>query len=487
MFTLKDRDLNARIGSLKIRGKKIETPYLFPVINPFQTELEPKEIQKVGFKALITNAYILFKKKFNDNVHKLLDCEIVMTDSGGYQILEYKEIDVTNREIVEYQIKIDTDIGVFLDVPTGISNYERAKETVEETIKRAKEAKEIIDKIRLWAYPIQGGIYKDLVKYSAEKGKELDFDVYALGSPTVLMTEYNYLPVFENLALVRKIIEFDKPLHLFGAGHSHLLPFAIALGADLFDSASYILFARDERYMTSERTYSLKELDYFPCNCTVCSKYEPKELLEMNKKERTKLLALHNLYVLKKELNAAKQAIREGRFWEYLVQKSYSHPKLREAFEKIAEQKVFKGYLFKPKQKALFLFSSFDLKNPKVSLAKERAKNLWKAEKNVLLLPYHIFKEEKEKLEKFIDRSYEIYLYSPYFGIIKESIAYSFPFFQSETNKNFDENLIENLSKEINEFIKLNFNKKIKIIIPKGLKLKIKRERNVQIIYFKFS
>jgi 7-cyano-7-deazaguanine tRNA-ribosyltransferase len=480
MWTLKDRDLDGRIGKLKIGKKKLETPYIFPVFNPFNSEIDSKEIQKIGFKALITNAYILYKRKVKGDVHDLLKCEIVMTDSGGYQTLEYGDVEVTNKEIIEYQKEINSDIAVFLDIPSALSSFEDAKKAVEKTLERAKEAKEIIDKNRLWVCPIQG-TYKELVKYSAEESKKLDFDIYALGSPTVFMTKYEYFPIFENIKTVREIIEFDKPLHLFGAGHPHLIPFAVALGIDLFDSASYILFARELRYLTNERTYKLEDLEYFPCNCPICSNYEPKELIEMEKNEKIKLLALHNLYTLKKEIESTKQAIREGRLWEYLVQKSYSHPKLREAFEKI---EFNERYLCKPKQKALFIFSSFDLKNPKIRIARKKAKNLNVCDKEAILLPYHLFKNQNKKILKLYEENKEkVFFYSPYFGIIKHSLAYSFPFFQSEVNENFDKEVLEDLSREINSFVEKNFKTRIKIIVPKGLKLKIKRKRNVQIMY----
>jgi Queuine/archaeosine tRNA-ribosyltransferase len=38
----------------------------------------------------------------------------------------------------------------------------------------------------------------------------------------------------------------SKPIHLFGAGHPLTIPLAVALGCDTFDSASYMLYARDE-------------------------------------------------------------------------------------------------------------------------------------------------------------------------------------------------------------------------------------------------
>ncbi|MEM0332968.1 MAG: tRNA guanosine(15) transglycosylase TgtA, partial [Candidatus Aenigmatarchaeota archaeon] len=338
MFTIRDKDLAARIGTLKLKsGKKIETPYLFPVVNPYQSEVSYEDIKRVGFDAILLNAYILLKHKFSGEVHKLTNFEKIMTDSGAYQLLQYGDIDVTNEEIIEYEKKINTDIAVILDYPTGKLDYESAKFTVEETIKRAKEAKNLIDDKRLWVYPIQGGMYEDLLELSVKEGMKLNYDIYAIGSPTVLMTEYNYDKLFRIIYKVKSILYFNKPVHLFGAGHAHLIPFAVALGIDLFDSASYILFARDFRYMSFNRTYDFFELEYLPCSCEVCRKYSVEELREMNEKELIRLLAIHNLYVLKKELENTKQAIKEGRLWEYLREKSYSHPALYKAFKQFKD------------------------------------------------------------------------------------------------------------------------------------------------------
>ncbi|MEM1847414.1 MAG: hypothetical protein QXE35_05805, partial [Acidilobaceae archaeon] len=58
-FEIKDVDLAGRIGRLRIRGKSLETPAFFPVINVLKQEVSIEEIEKAGFKQLIVNAYIL--------------------------------------------------------------------------------------------------------------------------------------------------------------------------------------------------------------------------------------------------------------------------------------------------------------------------------------------------------------------------------------------------------------------------------------------
>lgn len=339
MFRIKSRDLLGRTGVLTVKrdNLSIETPYLFPVIDIKRQEVHVKEIERLGFNGVITNAYLLYKRGNKNKLHEVLNAShttIIMTDSGAYQLLEYGDIDVDNKTIIEYQKNIGSDIAVILDHPTGDSTDLRyAEETVKTTLSRAKEALEVIDGNRLWVLPIQGGIHLDILKWSTKESNKLTvYDIYALGSPTRMLENYNYIIVAKMILTVRTLMPYDKPLHLFGAGHPMIIPFAVALGVDLFDSASYILFARDDRYMTETGTRRLEDLEYFPCSCPVCSRYSPKELRELDKNERTRLLAFHNLYTIRKILNKTKQAIKEGLLWELLSSMAEAHPALKSIF-----------------------------------------------------------------------------------------------------------------------------------------------------------
>ncbi len=344
MFDIKDKDLAGRIGKLRTRKGYIETPYLFPVIDLRKQEVSVEDIISMGFKAVITSAYIAYKRGVNKRIHEALGRSdlIIMTDSGAYQLLEYGSIEVSNKEIIEYEKKIDSDIAVILDVPTGDSeDRDFAEWSVKETLRRGIEALELIDRgKRLWVLPVQGGVHIDLVKYSARESSKLDYDIYALGSPTRMLESYKYDIVADMIVACKSEIPVNKPLHLFGAGHPMIIPFAVALGVDLFDSASYILFARDERYMTEGGTYSLSELEYFTCTCPVCCKYEPRDLMEMDKTERVRLIAMHNLYIIKNVLSKTKQAIKEGSLWELLEEYSKKHPSLYTLFIHLIENYV---------------------------------------------------------------------------------------------------------------------------------------------------
>jgi len=205
----------------------VETPLLYPVINPSVQLVTPRKIKETfGFEAVITNSYIL-RKRFSDRVveeglHKFLGYDgVVMTDSGAYQILVYGGVEVTQKEIVAYQEGIGSDIATMLDIPTGWKiSKEQAQETVDETLRRAKDFFEIKkrDDI-LWVGPVQGGRHLDLVAVSAAEMAKLPFQIHALGSPTEVMESYRYDVLAEMILTAKKALPVDRPLHLFGAGH----------------------------------------------------------------------------------------------------------------------------------------------------------------------------------------------------------------------------------------------------------------------------
>ena len=345
IFKIRDYELAGRIGTLITKSGPVETPAFFPVIDPIRQELRIDDIRDVGFNQVITNAYLLFKRfgeaAAHDGVHKVLGFNgVVMTDSGAYQLLEYGKIDVDQESIIRYEDAIGSDIAVILDHPTGDVGRDEAERSVTKTLENAREAMKIIDvegSRTIWVLPVQGGRHLDLVARSAEESSKLPYPMYALGSPTVFMEKYRYGVVLEMLGTAKLRLPPEKPLHLFGAGHPLIFPFAVALGADTFDSASYILYARDDRYMTDYGVVRLQDLEYFPCSCPVCRRYSPKDLLEMPPAERRRLLALHNLYVIKRSLERTKQAIREGRLWELLVEVSRYRPEAREALRKLSK------------------------------------------------------------------------------------------------------------------------------------------------------
>ncbi|HEX4920518.1 MAG TPA: tRNA-guanine transglycosylase, partial [Candidatus Bathyarchaeia archaeon] len=244
-FQVHAKDLLGRIGTLRTKSGAFTTPHMFPVLDPNYQTIEPEFFEEVGIDAVMTNAYLLKRGQQTPaitDVHDLLGFkQTVATDSGAYQILEFGKVGVEPKEIVQFQERINTDIGVILDVPTGFrSDPSRARWTVDETIRRADQAlKAITRKDTLWVGPVQGGVHLKEVKRSATEMAKREFPIYALGSPTELMESQRYDVLMEMILAAKQQLPADKPFHLFGAGHPVLFPFLVALGCDLFDSAAY--------------------------------------------------------------------------------------------------------------------------------------------------------------------------------------------------------------------------------------------------------
>ncbi|MHC1637432.1 MAG: tRNA guanosine(15) transglycosylase TgtA [Candidatus Nezhaarchaeales archaeon] len=396
-FEILDKDLAGRIGRLKTRRGTIETPYLFPVINPYDKTITVKDIESLGFNAFITNILHVRRaiRELNiKDVHELLDFTgPIMTDSGAYQLLVYGHVEITPREAIELQEKHGSDIAVILDFPTGNISRSEAWHRVNETIGRAKELMNIkSDESILWVGPVQGAPYLDLAEYCAKQLSTLKFEIYAIGSPTTIMESYRYDVLLDLIYTVKRVLPIEKPVHLFGAGHPMMLSLAVALGCDLFDSASYILYAKECRYMTSYGTYKIDELEYFPCSCPICSKYAPQEIAKMANNEKVKLIALHNLYTLMNEIKSIKQSIREGTLWEYVSLKSKAHPRLFSAFLRLKKYSSFLEKLdpaTKPSISGLFFYDYNDAFRPKVKRHFKKIMNClgYLQDKILVLLP----------------------------------------------------------------------------------------------------
>ena len=490
-FEIRERDLLARIGRLKAKSGTVETPLLFPVINPAVQPIHPRRIlEDFGFDALITNAYIL-KKRFQnqpaqEGLHKFLGFNgVIMTDSGAYQILVYGDIETTPEEIVKYQEQIDTDIATILDVPTGWKvSRTHAEHTVNKTLKRAEELfkAKTRDDI-LWVGHVQGGQYLDLVAKSAGVMGKLPFQIHALGSPTAVMEQYQFDVLVDMIMAAKMSLPMERPLHLFGAGHPFMFALAVALGCDLFDSAAYAIFARENRYMTEYGTSRLEALDYFPCTCPRCSKATPKEILETTKEEREAFLAEHNLHVCSTELRRIKQRIKDGRLWEYLELRAHGHPAL---FQSLKRLKKYEDFIEKHspaiKKSGMFFFSSIGLVRPEVVRHRKRLSERYTSphEAKILLLmpqtktkPYHKSKESKE-VEKLLRTRFKNHLnevhtcfYSAPLGIVPKELDEIYPLSQHETATPLDRETIEYVATQTADYIKrTNYNMVVLLHIP---------------------
>lgn len=343
-FELIERDGLARICRLETGHGTVETPALLPVINPNRKLISASDMRSMfGIQMVITNSYIISRseelreKTVTEGVHSLLGFDgPIMTDSGTFQTHVYKDVDVDPAAILDFQKTIGSDVATVFDVFSEPEfSREKAQEAAETTRKRVEAAVQAGRGSSLIAATVQGGLHQD-VRESAARGLSLAApDYFSIGGVVPLMENHRFDDLVDVVIASKKGLSPGKPVHLFGAGHPLMLPFAVLLGCDIFDSASYVKYAYDGRMMFPEGSVALSEMKHNWCSCPVCLNSSPAELQSMERGERVLSIARHNLYILTSELRKIKQAIHEGSLWNLVEARARASPALADAYERL--------------------------------------------------------------------------------------------------------------------------------------------------------
>jgi queuine tRNA-ribosyltransferase len=125
---------------------------------------------------------------------------------------------------------------------------------------------------------VQGGMYADLRRESAERTVELDFPGYAIGG---LSVGESRAKTMDMIAAVLEILPKDKPRYVMGVGYPEEIVQYAAMGVDMMDCVLPTRAARHGLLFTSEGRINIKNarysLDQGPpdpkCRCRVCSRY----------------------------------------------------------------------------------------------------------------------------------------------------------------------------------------------------------------------
>lgn len=371
-FEVTGRDGLARTARFKTPHGIIETPTILPVINPNISTLKIEEMTALGAQAFITNSYIirrnakLREKAEKDGVHSLIGFNgPIMTDSGTFQSHVYSDVEYTNMEIVDFQRKIGSDISTILDIFSEPHfTYEQAKNAVLETHSRMMELPGNIEDTII-AGPIQGSIYNDLRKMSAELMSSSQAGYLPIGGVVPLLENYRY-DVLVDVIINSKInAGFSKPVHLFGGGHPMFMSMAILLGVDMFDSASYVKYARDGRMLFSDGSRELSRISSLPRWSPIYGKATVQELKEMDQKERSRMLSIHNLGAIFNELHEIRERIFQQTLWQYVESKARSHPYLFKAYKRILEySEILEKFEDLSKKSSFFFFDQYTNRTP---------------------------------------------------------------------------------------------------------------------------
>ena len=362
-FTLKQKDSksNARAGVVETEHGKIETPIFMPVGTSgsvkgvHQHELENDTKAQI----ILGNTYHLYLRpgletiKNTGGLHKFIGWEKpLLTDSGGYQVYSLSNNRKITEKGVEFQSHIDGSKHFFtpeyaIDVQRTIGadiimafdectpypcEYDYAKSSMHLThrwLKRCCERFKITEEkynYKQSLFPIvQGSVYKDLRKQSAEQIIEFEQDGYAIGGLSV--GEPHHL-MYEMTDIVTNILPEDKPRYLMGVGTPSNLLENIALGIDMFDCVMPSRNARNGMLFTSEGTINIKnqkwknDFSVIDSNGTsyVDNKYSKaylRHLFSNNELLAKQIATLHNIRFYLWLMEESRKHIKSGDFTKW--------------------------------------------------------------------------------------------------------------------------------------------------------------------------
>jgi len=473
MFEIKAKDNMGRVGVLKTKHGDVKTPALMPVIHPRKQAID---VAKYGADIVITNAYLIYKddelkkEAVEKGLHELIHFDgPIMTDSGSFQLSVYGDVEITNKEVLEFQELIQTDIGTSLDIPTApFVDREKAEEDLKITIERAKEAvafKKENNIEMLLNSVVQGSTFLDLRRECAKELSALDADLYPIGAVVPLMESYHYKDLVDVVMNSMKELSDTVPRHLMGAGHPMIFALCVAMGCDLFDSAAYILYAEDDRLLSTRGTFKLENLQEMPCSCEVCTKYTPDDLRAMPKKQRRDLIAQHNLHVSFAELRLIRQAIYDGNLMELVEERCRAHPALLEAVRHLSNySEDLEKYDPRSKKSAFFYTGPESLGRSEVLRHLQKLRQMPK-KRDLIIIP-----SSKKPYSKFISGKLgDFYAYGDKheidfddadfmvldipFGLIPLEIDEVYPLSQSDAPKTRDVDSMEFIEDFVSEFI----------------------------------
>src|SRR5256712_5812177 len=289
------------------------------------------------------------------------------------------------------------------------------------------------------------------------------FAIYALGSPTELMEAQRFDVLVDMIVAAKKGLPHTRPLHLFGAGHPAMFPFIVALGCAMFDSAAYALYARTGRYLTSDGTQELAEIEEFSCMCRICDSITPEELRHLDTPEREQLLSKHNLLACFSELHRIREAIRRGHLWELLEHRAYANPAFKKFLAKIIQHSsLLEQFTPTVKPRGISHFGEASDHRPEmVRYSVRRSRVRVERGKFVILLPgrwrrpYHDDPRNLPIVSKLAHRSnVSISFYTIPFGPVPMELDATFPLAETERFGSYDSRVYDERAGQVSAWIK---------------------------------
>lgn len=325
-------------------------------------------LEELGAEIILGNTYHLYLRPGYEAIRRLGGLHrfiawprAMLTDSGGYQVFSLSDLrkitpeGVTFRShldgsshflsperSIEIQIALGADVVMVFDECTEYpADRTRARQSLDLTLAWARRSRDAFEAHKHevpWAAElpgdtqslfaiVQGGMYPDLRRESAERLVEMDFPGYAIGG----------LSVGEPRDLTREVIEStlphlpaDRPRYVMGVGYPEEIVEYAALGVDMMDCVLPTRAARHGLLFTSEGRLNIKNRRFAEdpsppdpdCSCLVCRRYSRaylRHLMATGEPLAAVLNTLHNLAYYLDTMRAVRDAIKLGSLPSLLV------------------------------------------------------------------------------------------------------------------------------------------------------------------------
>lgn len=357
----KTSESKARAGVLHTSHGEVQTPIFMPVGTAASVKTVHQRELKEDIKAqiILGNTYHLMLRPGMEvmqeagGLHRFMNWDMpILTDSGGFQVFSLSDARKMTEEGVvfkshidgskqflspetsmEIQRQIGADIFMAFDECTPYPcEYNLAKKSMEMThrwLKRCITYNETHPELYGYSqmmFPIvQGSVYKDLRKISAEAIAEADQLGNAIGGLSVGEPEDK---MYEITDIVTDILPVEKPRYLMGVGTPWNILEAIGLGIDMMDCVMPTRNARNGMLFTWNGILNMRnekwKKDFSPLDesgtsyvDTAYSKAYVRHLFIAREYLAKQIASVHNLAFYLDLVTQAREHILKGDFYEW--------------------------------------------------------------------------------------------------------------------------------------------------------------------------
>jgi len=360
-ITHKDPKSNARRGTITTDRGDIQTPIFMPVGTLGSVKgVHQKELtDDIKAQIILGNTYHLYLRPGLDvikeagGIHKFNNWhKPMLTDSGGYQVFSLAE----NRKLTEegaiFKSHIDGSKHIF--TPEGVVDIQRTigadiimafdectpypcdlkyasdslgltHRWLKRCVDRFKETEPLYGKQQAFFPIVQGSVYPELRKQSAEVIASYECEGNAIGGLSVGEPVED---MYAMLEVVNNILPQDKPRYLMGVGTPVNILEGIALGTDMFDCVMPTRNGRNGMLFTMNGTINIKnkkwEKDFSPIDETgtsfvdnMYSKAYLRHLIHSGEMLGSQIASIHNLAFYMELVRQARLHIEQGDFLEW--------------------------------------------------------------------------------------------------------------------------------------------------------------------------